>query len=182
MNLKSRFLGFGAAAVLSLGMVAGAMAQDPVQGTTSVTFEDNDAPTVCTLTVVDANADFGTYTWDGSDFASGVDGGTVGIDGDMTAARTGGYLPPNDLNCKLQISGEDLDGTGDAEGQTIPVGSITVNGTTQALTASTTDVTGTPLEGTLVSLTLASIPGTPNSGEIGSYEGTVTLTTVPADS
>lgn len=204
MSFKSRLFGFGVAALLSLGMVAGVMAENTAEGTITATLSDNDSTAVCTLTVESANADFGVFVYDAEKVAFvPADGdGTVGINGEVTAERPDGYGPGDDLNCQLQIQGLNLytppkNPGGDpsdpsAYPSAIGMSNIMVNHiSVQRLVNNPQPVEGEPEVGTLVDLTLTeveSMSGFDDQGnwrgyeELGDYEGSVTLTVVPADS
>lgn len=63
MNIKSRIFGFAAAAILSLSIVSGALAQT----STSTQIELASDPD-CGAKITTASVDFGKYTWNGTTY------------------------------------------------------------------------------------------------------------------
>ena len=165
MSLKLRVLGFTAAAVLSLGLTNGVMAE-----TTSVSLADNTLLGTCTAAVSTGAASFGTYTWDGTQYRPAAGSGTAALV--LLVSQTYGV----NNTCDVSVAGTNLVRATGSE--TIPVGAIAAAhgaGTPQTLTTTQAllmdNVTGLQTANLTLARPGATLPS-------GAYSGTITFTTV----
>lgn len=174
MNLKTKAAALLAGSALALSVATGAMAADTGS---SVTLADGEAG--CSVSAVSATADFGNYTYNGTDtFVADATDGTATVTGSVDV--TGLFGTPVGDECKLQISGTNL--TADSGASIIEVGNITYNNGTNA----TTPVTGIAADTGdgngefTVNLSLASFSST-GITTLDQHNGTLTFDATNAD-
>lgn len=172
MSIKTRGMSFLAAAVLSLSIVTGAMAQVTSTGVTL----QNDSTGTCAVSVGTATK-FGTYKWNGKAYNA-----VVPTDSTATIALTvtqtiGLDLLGQPLTCDVSVSGTDLvngDKSIPAEKISVSTGVLGVGLSSPVTLSSTSKVLATNTLGLVpVTLTLSD-PGTAAPGD---YSGTITFTT-----
>jgi hypothetical protein len=161
MNFKTKAFGILAGTALTLSIASGAMAQ----GTQVNLAENPDG--VCTASVTQATASFGTYNWTtAGGYAPVAGAGTASLN--LTVAQTVG---PEEV-CDISVKGSDLTNGTDI----IDVSQIGVahgSGSAQALTDTEALLMDGVVGAQVANLTLAN-PGVDLTE--GLYEGTITFT------
>lgn len=162
MNFKTKAIGLLAGSALALSLTTGAMAQT---SDTDAQLDPKDGG-VCALgDVTSLDADFGTFTWNGTAY-------TGGQSQTLSVPLTQDTAPTS--SCAIDVSASALtNGTGG----TISNGAITIDGgdKNNAPLSSTQKVTyaDTGVAGTTQSLTLKLTPGA--TAPTGTYGGTLTI-------